>query len=104
MRLVDWRVMTNERRGCEPSRFAAPPVARAGGSSAGEGLLTRFVAEFPTTGVGKISRRELRRALADRLRHQDEARKNDFHILLKPVVPNKLRSIVAFKLGMRPGG
>ncbi|MFD9826933.1 (2,3-dihydroxybenzoyl)adenylate synthase [Tsukamurella tyrosinosolvens] len=36
-----------------------------------------FVAEFPTTGVGKISRRELRRALADRLRHQDEARKNE---------------------------
>ncbi|TAL26307.1 MAG: hybrid sensor histidine kinase/response regulator [Aquabacterium sp.] len=36
--------------------------------------------------------------------HEDEARKNDFHILLKPVVPNKLRAIVAFKLGMRQGG
>ncbi|NMD55451.1 MULTISPECIES: (2,3-dihydroxybenzoyl)adenylate synthase [Tsukamurella] len=36
-----------------------------------------FVDEFPTTGVGKISRRELRRALADRLRHEDEARTNE---------------------------
>lgn len=36
-----------------------------------------FVAEFPTTGVGKISRRELRRALADRIRHEDEARRNE---------------------------
>ncbi|MBS4102881.1 (2,3-dihydroxybenzoyl)adenylate synthase, partial [Tsukamurella paurometabola] len=36
-----------------------------------------FVAEFPTTGVGKISRRELRRALADLVRREDEARKNE---------------------------
>ncbi|CAM3640574.1 (2,3-dihydroxybenzoyl)adenylate synthase [Tsukamurella ocularis] len=36
-----------------------------------------FVDEFPTTGVGKISRRELRRALADRLRREDEARTNE---------------------------
>lgn len=36
-----------------------------------------FVDEFPTTGVGKISRRELRRALADRLRREDDARTNE---------------------------
>ena len=36
-----------------------------------------FVDEFPTTGVGKISRRELRRALTDLLRNEDEARTNE---------------------------
>ena len=31
-----------------------------------------FVTEFPTTGVGKISRRELRRALAELVRRAEE--------------------------------
>jgi len=26
---------------------------------------------------------------------------HDFHLLLKPVVPNKLRAMIAFKLGVR---
>jgi len=30
-----------------------------------------------------------------------EAQANDFHLLLKPVVPNKLRAMIAFKLGQR---
>ena len=30
-----------------------------------------------------------------------EAQDKDFHLLLKPVVPNKLRAMIAFKLGMR---
>ena len=33
--------------------------------------------------------------------HESEAQQNDFHLLLKPVVPNKLRAMIAFKLGMR---
>jgi CheY-like chemotaxis protein/anti-sigma regulatory factor (Ser/Thr protein kinase) len=33
--------------------------------------------------------------------HEEEARKHQFHILLKPVVPNKLRALIAFKLGVR---
>jgi signal transduction histidine kinase len=33
--------------------------------------------------------------------HDREAQENDFHLLLKPVVPNKLRAMIAFKLGMR---
>lgn len=33
--------------------------------------------------------------------HEDEARRHNFHILLKPVVPNKLRALIAFKLGVR---
>ena len=33
--------------------------------------------------------------------HEEEARKHNFHILLKPVVPNKLRALIAFKLGVR---
>lgn len=30
-----------------------------------------------------------------------EAHDHDFHLLVKPVVPNKLRAMIAFKLGMR---
>nr|WP_297356630.1 ATP-binding protein [uncultured Caldimonas sp.] len=30
-----------------------------------------------------------------------EAHKHDFHLLIKPVVPNKLRAMIAFKLGVR---
>jgi signal transduction histidine kinase len=35
--------------------------------------------------------------------HDKEAQEKDFHILLKPVVPNKLRAMIAFKLGVKPG-
>ena len=31
-----------------------------------------------------------------------EAQEKDFHLLLKPVVPNKLRAMIAFKLGVKP--
>ena len=31
-----------------------------------------------------------------------EAQDKDFHLLLKPVVPNKLRAMIAFKLGVKP--
>jgi len=30
-----------------------------------------------------------------------EAQEKDFHLLLKPVVPNKLRAMIAFKLGVK---
>lgn len=33
--------------------------------------------------------------------HDDEAHTHDFHMLIKPVVPNKLRAMIAFKLRMR---
>ena len=33
--------------------------------------------------------------------HEKEAHDHDFHLLLKPVVPNKLRAMIAFKLSMR---
>jgi len=33
--------------------------------------------------------------------HEDEAGRHDFHLLIKPVLPNKLRAMVAFKLGLR---
>lgn len=33
--------------------------------------------------------------------HEREAQENDFHLLIKPVVPNKLRAMIAFKLGVR---
>jgi signal transduction histidine kinase len=33
--------------------------------------------------------------------HEDDARRHDFHLLVKPVVPNKLRAMIGFKLGVR---
>jgi signal transduction histidine kinase/CheY-like chemotaxis protein len=33
--------------------------------------------------------------------HEEEARQYDFHLLIKPVVPTKLRAMIAFKLGVR---
>ena len=33
--------------------------------------------------------------------HEAEAAEHDFHLLIKPVLPNKLRAMIAFKLGMR---
>ena len=33
--------------------------------------------------------------------HEDEAVTHDFHLLVKPVLPNKLRAMIAFKLGVR---
>ena len=36
--------------------------------------------------------------------HEDEAVTHDYHLLIKPVLPNKLRAMIAFKLGVRQGG
>ena len=33
--------------------------------------------------------------------HENEALQHDYHLLIKPVLPNKLRAMIAFKLGMR---
>jgi len=33
--------------------------------------------------------------------HEDEAVSHDYHLLVKPVLPNKLRAMIAFKLGVR---
>jgi signal transduction histidine kinase/CheY-like chemotaxis protein len=33
--------------------------------------------------------------------HDSEAQQHDFHLLVKPVVPNKLRAMIAFKLNLR---
>jgi two-component system, sensor histidine kinase len=35
--------------------------------------------------------------------HEQEAQDLDFHVLIKPVVPNKLRAMIAFKLGVKAG-
>ncbi len=35
--------------------------------------------------------------------HEEEAQQHDFHLLIKPVLPNKLRAMVAFKLAARQG-
>jgi two-component system, sensor histidine kinase len=35
--------------------------------------------------------------------HEQEAQELDFHLLIKPVVPNKLRAMIAFKLGVKGG-
>ena len=33
--------------------------------------------------------------------HGVEAAQHDLHLLIKPVLPNKLRAMIAFKLGLR---
>ena len=33
--------------------------------------------------------------------HEDEAVRHDYHLLIKPVLPHKLRALIAFKLGVR---
>jgi CheY-like chemotaxis protein len=33
--------------------------------------------------------------------HDREAHDQNFHLLIKPVVPNKLRAMIAFKLGVK---
>jgi signal transduction histidine kinase/CheY-like chemotaxis protein len=33
--------------------------------------------------------------------HENEALQHDYHLLIKPVLPNKLRAMIAFKLGVR---
>ena len=33
--------------------------------------------------------------------HEQEAQDLDFHLLIKPVLPNKLRAMIAFKLGVK---
>jgi CheY-like chemotaxis protein len=33
--------------------------------------------------------------------HDSEAQAHDFHVLIKPVLPNKLRAMISFKLGVR---
>ena len=35
--------------------------------------------------------------------HDREAQDHDFHLLIKPVLPNKLRAMIAFKLGVKAG-
>jgi len=34
--------------------------------------------------------------------HEDEALTHEYHLLIKPVLPNKLRAMIAFKLDLRP--
>ncbi len=34
--------------------------------------------------------------------HEHDAQTDNFHLLIKPVVPNKLRAMIAFKLGVKP--
>jgi len=36
--------------------------------------------------------------------HDKDAQTHDFHLLIKPVVPNKLRAMIAFKLGVKALG
>ena len=36
--------------------------------------------------------------------HEQEAHDKDFHLLIKPVLPNKLRAMIAFKLGVKASG
>ena len=77
-------------------------------------LLVDYRLPEGTTGIDALT--SIRRRWAQRLLpaivitgsslggHEDEAVEHDFHLLIKPVLPNKLRAMIAFKLGVRPAG
>jgi signal transduction histidine kinase len=73
-------------------------------------LIADYRLESGHTGIEAIT--GLRRRFGDALpaivvtgslmsSHEKDAQEMNFHILLKPVVPNKLRAMIAFKLAMR---
>ena len=77
-------------------------------------LLVDYRLPEGTTGIDALT--SIRRRWAQRLLpaivitgsslggHEDEAVEHDFHLLIKPVLPNKLRAMIAFKLGVRSAG
>ena len=74
-------------------------------------MIVDYRLENGETGIDAIDRaaRALRRAACRRSSspaarmtgHEKEALEHDFHLLIKPVLPNKLRAMIAFKLGRR---
>lgn len=73
-------------------------------------LIADYRMESGRTGVEAI--RAVRARFGDRVpaiivtgstmtAHEGEAQAADFHVLIKPVVPSKLRAMIAFKLGVR---
>jgi CheY-like chemotaxis protein/anti-sigma regulatory factor (Ser/Thr protein kinase) len=85
--------------------------AAAPGAEAPDLLLVDYRLPNGTTGLDALS--VVRGRFADRPipaivitgsslgGHEDEAMQHDFHLLIKPVLPNKLRAMIAFKLGVR---
>ncbi|MEI7466102.1 MAG: hybrid sensor histidine kinase/response regulator, partial [Burkholderiales bacterium] len=53
----------------------------------------RFGADLPAIVITGSTMSEL----------ESEAQQKNFHLLIKPVVPNKLRAMIAFKLGVKTG-
>jgi hypothetical protein len=35
--------------------------------------------------------------------HEAQAEQHDYHLLIKPVLPARLRAMIAYKLGLRQG-
>lgn len=94
------------------SAVAVTQWARSDGAKRPDLLLLDYRLPDGATGVDAL--REVRDAFANgasavpaivvtgsTLSHELEAQANDFHVLVKPVVPNKLRAMIAFKLGVR---
>ena len=77
-------------------------------------LLVDYRLPEGTTGIDALT--SIRRRWAQRLLpaivitgsslggHEDEAVVHDFHLLINPGLPNKLRAMIAFKLGVRSAG
>lgn len=76
-------------------------------------LIVDYRLEAGTTGVEALValRRHFRRGIpaivvsgSTMSGFEREAQEHDFHLLIKPVLPNKLRAMIAFKLGVKAGG
>ena len=89
---------------------AAWAARQAGEEPAPDLLIVDWRLEDGATGIDAIE--ALRRGFGRRIPaivvtgstlsgHEAEAERHDFHLLVKPVVPNRLRAMIGFKLGMR---
>jgi signal transduction histidine kinase len=86
-------------------------AARAAGQAVPDLLIVDYRLEAGTTGIEAID--GLRTTFGRQIpaimvtgstmsSHEAEAHDHDFHLLIKPVVPARLRAMIAFKLGVRP--
>ena len=82
-------------------------AARAHAASAGRPLIADYrlengkPASTRSTRCARVSGRSVPAIVVTGSRmtgHDKEALEQDFHLLIKPVVPNKLRAMIAFKL------
>ena len=94
-----WVAADAKARGCRADRAARPA---AGGLPPAAGPDRHRCADRRCARAGRGQRLPAIMITGSSLGgHEDEALNHDYHLLIKPVLPNKLRAMIAFKLGLR---